>query len=67
MPDERLLYSNNPDDVLTYQRQDAAYQRGLAQQHQLQQEIARAQQEAAQARWYLPWRYGRWRGTNETP
>jgi putative membrane protein insertion efficiency factor len=21
----------------------------------------------AGARWYLPWRYGRWRGTNETP
>jgi putative membrane protein insertion efficiency factor len=21
----------------------------------------------AQARWYLPWRYGRWRGVNETP
>jgi uncharacterized protein len=19
------------------------------------------------ARWYLPWRYGRWRGTNSTP
>jgi putative membrane protein insertion efficiency factor len=19
------------------------------------------------ARWYFPWRYGRWRGTNETP
>jgi putative membrane protein insertion efficiency factor len=19
------------------------------------------------ARWYLPWRYGHWRGTNETP
>jgi hypothetical protein len=19
------------------------------------------------ARWWLPWRYGRWRGTNETP
>lgn len=19
------------------------------------------------ARWYLPWRYGRWRGTNEVP
>ncbi len=19
------------------------------------------------ARWYLPWRYGRWRGTNENP
>ena len=21
----------------------------------------------AQARWYLPWRYGRWRGTNSEP
>jgi len=21
----------------------------------------------AAARWYLPWRYGRWRGTNEIP
>ena len=21
----------------------------------------------AQARWYLPWRYGRWRGTNTVP
>jgi uncharacterized protein len=21
----------------------------------------------AHARWFLPWRYGRWRGTNETP
>jgi putative membrane protein insertion efficiency factor len=21
----------------------------------------------ATASWYLPWRYGRWRGTNETP
>lgn len=21
----------------------------------------------AGARWYLPWRYGRWRGTNPTP
>lgn len=21
----------------------------------------------AQARWYLPWRYGRWRGTNAPP
>ena len=20
-----------------------------------------------QARWYLPWRYGRWRGTNTIP
>jgi putative component of membrane protein insertase Oxa1/YidC/SpoIIIJ protein YidD len=22
---------------------------------------------AAKARWYLPWRYGRWRGTQATP
>ena len=22
---------------------------------------------SAGARWWLPWRYGRWRGTNETP
>jgi uncharacterized protein len=21
----------------------------------------------ARAHWFLPWRYGRWRGTNETP
>jgi putative membrane protein insertion efficiency factor len=21
----------------------------------------------ASARWYMPWRYGRWRGTNESP
>jgi putative membrane protein insertion efficiency factor len=21
----------------------------------------------AKAHWYLPWRYGRWRGTNDTP
>jgi uncharacterized protein len=21
----------------------------------------------AQAHWYLPWRYGRWRGVNDTP
>jgi len=24
-------------------------------------------QRPAGARWYLPWRYGRWRGTNGTP
>jgi putative membrane protein insertion efficiency factor len=22
---------------------------------------------SADARWYLPWRYGRWRGTNQNP
>lgn len=25
------------------------------------------QQVPDRARWYLPWRYGRWRGTNATP
>ncbi len=25
------------------------------------------QRRPARARWYLPWRYGRWRGTNDTP
>jgi hypothetical protein len=49
-PDQRLLYSGNPDDVLTYQRQDAAFRASQAQQQQLQQEIAQAQQHAALAR-----------------
>src|SRR6185437_304975 len=37
-PSEHLLYSGNPDDVLTYQRQEAAYQRGLAQHQAVQQD-----------------------------
>jgi hypothetical protein len=49
-PDQRLLYTGNPDDVLSYQRQDAAYRAATAQQHQLQQEVARAQQQASEAR-----------------
>lgn len=49
-PDQRLLYTGNPDDVLTYQRQDAAYRAASAQQQQLQQEVARAQQQATEAR-----------------
>ncbi len=36
-PDDRLLYTSNPDDHLTYQQQEAQYRRGLAQQQQLQQ------------------------------
>jgi hypothetical protein len=49
-PDQRLLYTGDPDDVLTYQRQDAAYRAATAQQQQLQQEVARAQQQASEAR-----------------
>lgn len=48
-PDQSLLYTGNPDDVLTYQRQDAAYRAGTAQQQQLQQEVARTQQQAQAA------------------
>lgn len=49
-PDQRLLYTGNPDDVLIYQRQDAAYRAAHAQQQQLQQEIAMAQQQASSHR-----------------
>lgn len=49
-PDPRLLYTGDPDDVLNYQRQDAAYRATTDQQHKLHQEVERAQQEAAQAR-----------------
>lgn len=45
-PDQRLLYSNNPDDVLTYQRQEAAYRAGTDQQQSLYQKIAEAQRQA---------------------
>ena len=49
-PDQRLLYTGNPDDVLTYQRQDAAYRAGADQQQQLHQQIAQVQQQANLAR-----------------
>lgn len=49
-PDQSLLYSGNQDDVLTYHRQDAAYRAAAAQQHELQQEVARAQQQALEVR-----------------
>lgn len=35
-PDERLLHTGNPQDHLTYQQQEAAYRRGVAQRQQLQ-------------------------------
>ena len=49
-PDQRLLYTGNPDDVLTYQRQDAAYRAGADQQQQLHQQIQQIQQQANLAR-----------------
>lgn len=49
-PDQRLLYTGNPDDVLLYQRQDAAYRASATQQHELQQAIAQAQAAAGSAR-----------------
>lgn len=49
-PDQGLLYTGNPDDVLIYQRQDAAYRASAAQQQQLQQAIAQAQAQAGHAR-----------------
>lgn len=45
-PDERLLYTGNPTDAVTYQQQQAAFLRSHAQQQQLQQA---AQFEEAQA------------------
>lgn len=45
-PDQRLLYTGNPDDVLTYHRQEAAYRSTAAQQRQLQQQIEQARAEA---------------------
>lgn len=49
-PDERLLYSGNPDDVIIYQRQMAAYERSAGQQQELHQQIAQAQAAAQSAR-----------------
>ncbi|HET7154981.1 MAG TPA: hypothetical protein VFI87_06400 [Hyphomicrobiaceae bacterium] len=49
-PDQRLLYTGNPDDVLVYHRQDAAFRASSAQQQALQQEMAQAQQQAEAAR-----------------
>lgn len=42
-PDERLLYTGNPDDVTTFHRQQAAYQRAHGQQQELHHQIAQAQ------------------------
>lgn len=49
-PDQSLLYTGDPNDVLTYQRQDAAYRVSASQQHQLQQAIAESQRQALLAR-----------------
>ena len=49
-PDAQLLYTGNPDDVVSYQRQDAAHRASLAQQQQLLQQAVQAQSQAAAAR-----------------
>ena len=49
-PDQRLLYSQNPDDVTLYHRQKAAFDAGVDQQQQLHQQIAQAQAAANSAR-----------------
>lgn len=49
-PDQRLLYTNDQSDSLLYQRQEAAYRAGFAQQQQLQQKIVGYQQQADEAR-----------------
>jgi len=49
-PDERLLYSDDPDAVKLYHRQMAAYQRGADQQQQLHQQIEQARVAAESAR-----------------
>lgn len=49
-PNPELLYTGDQNDVLHYQRQDAAYRAGLAQQQQLQQRIGLSQQQADAAR-----------------
>lgn len=49
-PDPRLLYTGDQNDMLTYQRQDAAYRAGLHQQQQLHQALTQSQQQAEAAR-----------------
>lgn len=49
-PDPRLLYTGNPDDVVIYQRQDAAHRAALAQHQEMQQRVAQSQQQAQDAR-----------------
>ena len=48
-PDERLLYTGNQEDVLSYNRQMAAYQRSADQQRELHQQIAEARAAAQSA------------------
>ncbi|WP_370309290.1 hypothetical protein [Sphingobium abikonense] len=49
-PDQRLLYTGNQDDIVTYHRQQAAYEGATAQLQELQQQIAQSQQAANAAR-----------------
>lgn len=49
-PDQRLLYSDDPNEVIRYHRQKASYEAAADQQHQLHQQIAHAQEQAQSAR-----------------
>lgn len=49
-PDESLLYTGNQDDVLQYQRQQAAHRRSLDQQQELHRQIEQEQAAAEAAR-----------------
>lgn len=49
-PDINLLYSEDPSDVIIYQRQDAEYRAAISQQQELQQQVAQLQRQADEAR-----------------
>lgn len=49
-PDINLLYSEDPSDIIIYQRQDAAYRAAISQQQELQQQVAQLQRQADEAR-----------------
>lgn len=49
-PDRNMLYSTDPNEVLSYHRQKDAYEAGVAQQRELHQQIAQAQAQANSAR-----------------
>lgn len=49
-PDVNLLYSEDPSDVIIYQRQDAAYRAAISQQQELQQQVTQLQRQAEEAR-----------------
>lgn len=49
-PDQRLLYTDNQNDMKLYHQQKAAYDAGVAQQQELHQRIRYSQEQAEEAR-----------------